>query len=136
MMFGSFFTRVICWLSVVLMFSLCFGEMCLAQTKKGFDDPDSVSTEPEPPGIYKTNSPVKTIIRDPNAGPGPEPRFVDAQDDSLTAEGESGPSPVYKKWWVWALTAVAVGALVALAGGGSSSTQDQDLPEFPDPPER
>ena len=66
----------------------------------------------------------------------PQRGLVDAEDDSLTAEGESGPRPVYKKWWVWAVAAVAVGVLVALAGGGSSSTQDENLPDFPDPPER
>ena len=136
MVFDSFLARVVCWLCVVLMLSLCFGEMCLAQTREGFDDPDSVSTEPEPPGIYKANSPVQSVIRDPEEDPGPEPRLVDAADDSLTAEGESGPKPVYKKWWVWAVAAVAVGVLVALAGGGTSSTQDEDLPGFPDPPER
>jgi hypothetical protein len=118
------------------MLSLCLGEMCLAQTKQGFDDPDSVSTEPEPPGIYTTTSPIQSIIKDTDADPGPEPRLVDAADDSLTADGESAPKPVYKKWWVWAVAAVAVGVLVALAGGGSSSTTDEDLPEFPDPPER
>ena len=134
MMFDSFLSRVICWLCVVLILSLCFGEMCLAQTKEGFDDPDSVSTEPEPTGIYRTNSPVQSVIRDPDADP--EPRLVDAEDDSLTAAGETGPKPVYKRWWVWAIAAVAVGVLVALAGGGSSSTADEDLPEFPDPPER
>ena len=136
MMFDSFPGRAVCWLCVLLMLSLCFGEMCLAQTREGFDDPDSVSTEPEPPAIYKTTSPVKSVIEEPGEDPGPEPRLVDAEDDSLTAEGESGPRPVYKKWWVWAVAAVAVGVLVALAGGGSSSTQDENLPEFPDPPER
>jgi len=136
MMCDSFLSRVVCWLCVMLILSLCLGEMCLAQTREGFDDPDSVSTEPEPPGIYKTNSPVQSIILDPDEDPEPEPRLVDAPDDSLTAEGEGGPKPVYKKWWVWAIAAVAVGVIVALAGGGSSSTADENLPEFPDPPER
>jgi hypothetical protein len=128
----SFFSRLVCWLCVALMLSLCLGEMCFAQTKQGFDDPDSVATEPERPGIYKTIVPVQSIIPDPSLEPSP----VDAPDDSLTAERESGPKPVYKKWWVWAVAAVAVGVLVALAGGSSSSTADEDLPEFPDPPER
>jgi hypothetical protein len=136
MLFDSLFARAVCWLCVVLMLSLCLGEMCLAQTKEGFDHPDSVSTEPEQPGIYKTNSPVQSVIRDPDADPVPEPRLTGADDDSLTAGDESGPQPVYKRWWVWAIAAVAVGVLVALAGGGSSSTADEDLPEFPDPPER
>ena len=136
MMCDTFLARVVCWLSVGLMLSLCLGETCFAQTKQGFDDPDSVATEPETPGIYKTNSPVQSVIQDPDVDPGPEPRLLDTQDDSLTAEGESGPKPVYKKWWVWAIAAVAIGVIVALAGGGSSSTADKDLPEFPDPPER
>jgi hypothetical protein len=136
MSFDSFFARAVCWLCVVLILSLCLGEMCLAQTKEGFDHPDSVSTEPEQPGIYSTASPVRSVIRDPDEDAGPEPRLADAEDDSLTAEGESGPRPVYKKWWVWAMAAVAAGLLVALAGGGGSSAADEDLPEFPDPPER
>ncbi|MFH1314217.1 MAG: hypothetical protein ABIJ00_13460 [Candidatus Eisenbacteria bacterium] len=114
------------------MLSLCLGEMCFAQTVEGFDEPDSVATEPETPGIYDTISPVQSISPDPSLDPSP----VDAPDDSVSAEGGSGSSPVYKRWWVWAIAAVAIGVLVALAGGSSSTKADEDLPEFPDPPER
>jgi len=128
MMCDSFLTRVVCWLCVIAMLSLCLGEMCFAQTQKGFDDPDSVVTEPEAPGIYDTISPVQSIS--PDYSP------VYAPDDSLSAESENGPKPVYKRWWVWAVAAVAVGVLIALAGGSSSTKADDDLPDFPDPPER
>jgi len=124
--------RVVCWLSAVMMLSLSLGEMCFAQTVKGFDDPDSVATEPEAPAIYKTINPVQSISPDSSL----VPNRVGAPDDSLVADGEGGPQPVYKKWWVYAAAAVTLGVIIALAGGSSSTGADKDLPGFPDPPER
>jgi hypothetical protein len=57
-------------------------------------------------------------------------------DDTLTGEAEGAEKPVYRKWWVWAATAVAVSLIIALARGDNGSKADEDLPGFPDPPDR
>jgi hypothetical protein len=47
--------------------------------------------------------------------------------------------PVYRKWWFWALGAVAIGttaALLAHDGESDNPVPRRDLPDFPGPPER
>lgn len=137
MMKNPILTRLVCWLCVMAMVGLCLVEAGAAQTLEDSDDiqlPDSTAVEPETPGIYDTISPVQPVGPDSTLAPSEAASPFYAPDDTLSA-GENGGQPVYKRWWVWALAVVAVGVLVGLAGGGSS-TKDEDLPDFPDPPER
>ncbi len=62
------------------------------------------------------------------------PAFPDSVPaDSLQA-GKTQEKPFYKKWWFVAAGGVAV-ALIAIAFGGGGEAEE-DLPGFPDPPDR
>ena len=116
--------RVLCWMCVVLAVSTCTGELCFAQGADSTRTADSTQVELPPPEIYEDVIPVRSIT--PGA----------AADDSLAAGTEETKAPIYRKWWVWALVTIVIGVAVALVAGGTDEKADEDLPDFPDPPDR
>jgi hypothetical protein len=61
--------------------------------------------------------------------------LFDAPGDSLPQSGDEGGVPVYRKWWFWA-AAIGVLILIAIVASGDEEKGREDLPDFPDPPER
>jgi hypothetical protein len=49
---------------------------------------------------------------------------------------EAGTQPIYGKWWFWAIGAAVLGTTVILLMDGDDKKAEEDLPDFPPPPER
>jgi hypothetical protein len=80
--------------------------------------------------IELTDSEVQDAIRVA------DPLLFDTPTDSLGAGGDADVKPVHKRWWVWALVTTGIAVLAVLAGGGEEDKTPEDLPDFPDPPNR
>lgn len=109
--------KVLCWLCVGLALSTCTYEACLAQSPEEEATPDSLGVE----------------IESLQAGEGL--LLFDTPADSLGTGGRN-IQPLYRKWWVWALVTTALAVTAVLVGGGDPKQTEEDLPGFPDPPNR
>jgi hypothetical protein len=110
--------KFMCCLCVGLALSTCTYELCIAESLEG--SPASDATESEA-------GPVRLM----------ESRFLaETPADSLGSEGETEIKPVYRRWWVWALVTTGIAVLAVLAGGTDEKKVEEDLPGFPDPPNR
>jgi hypothetical protein len=66
----------------------------------------------------------------PQAPNGPQPQGAAPLDQSPPKK----PTPVYKKWWFWAVVAVSAYVVYSIASEGSSSTtRGRELPPMPGP---
>jgi hypothetical protein len=133
----SLITKVLAWLCIGLAVNLCTPEVRLAQD----------ATPPEQPG----SEPADTVGIGRNAGPGPTdttrvktdmPELNDqifpygAASDSLSETGVLAARSVYRKWWLWTVAVVVVATTIVLYSGGKDEGGAENLPDFPDPPER
>jgi hypothetical protein len=115
---------------------------CFSYEPKVSDEPDPADTltaeaqvDSVPLPIFKQDS-LATSIEDTAAVVPTELTFSDsAMADTLYVKREE-KKPFYKRWWFIAIVVGAVTAtVIAIASGGDGETKD-DLPEFPDPPDR
>lgn len=109
--------KALCWLCVGLALSTCTYETCLAQTTGEEATPDSIRGE------------IKALQT------GEDLLLFDTPADSL-GTGDRNIQPLHKKWWVWALVTTAIAITAVLVGGGEAKETEEDLPGFPDPPNR
>jgi hypothetical protein len=109
--------RAFCWFCVVLALSTCAYEACLAQVPEDEAVPDSLDIEVQ------------------NLNTGEDPLLLDTPADTPGEEGRN-IQPLYRKWWVWALVTTAIAVTAVLVGGGDAKETEEDLPGFPDPPNR
>jgi hypothetical protein len=120
----SIYLRALCWVFVGLALSFSTSDLCIAQALEEVASPDSTVASPD----SAVSLPDSTVVT-PEAAP------VFAPADTDTTYAEDRPTPVYKRWWVWVVvTVVVAGAAALLAGSGDK--EDEDLPDFPDPPGR
>jgi hypothetical protein len=56
--------------------------------------------------------------------------------DSLETGDSRSFRSVTRKWWIWALLTTAVAITAVLVGGGEEKKAEEDLPGFPEPPDR
>jgi hypothetical protein len=111
--------RVTAGLCIMLAGSTCLPEVCLAGV---------------PPAEAPTDSLVVFMVPD-------EVSFEDLQQEEpplgITEDEEDAGRPVYRRWWFWA---IGIGTLiaVAVASGGDEGGEEpaENLPDFPEPPER
>jgi hypothetical protein len=119
------FFVAMCWLCVGLALSTCTYEVCLAQPADQKTPPDSLGGTVEP----SLEEIMHTLVNE-------DAVLVDTPIDSLGSDGDKSVQPVYRKWWVWALVTTGIAVLAVLAGGGEAKKTEEDLPGFPDPPNR
>jgi hypothetical protein len=133
-------TKALCWLVIVLMLNLCTCELCLAQETEPGDIPDSVQGPdtakegPDTAGTWpdSTDIAVDTHLLEPNREIFP----YGATEDSLMLAAGSQSREVYREWWLWTVAVVVVATTIILYSGGEEDEGRQDLPGFPEPPER
>jgi hypothetical protein len=109
--------KALCWLCIGLALSTCTYDACLAQSPEEEATPDSLGVEAEDLRV------------------GEDLLLVDTPADSLETHNPS-IQPLHKKWWVWALVTTAIAVTAVLVGGGEAKDTEEDLPGFPDPPNR
>ena len=59
-----------------------------------------------------------------------------AESDPLMQANLSKGQPIYRKWWFWAVCTAAATTAAILLTAGEEKQAEEDLPGFPDPPER
>jgi hypothetical protein len=109
----------------------------LAQSPDAEASPDSLAAEP----AIADSLAAEPVSAD-SSSTGPEELEINEQifpysvlGDSL--ESDDGPGePIYKQWWVWAALMTGIAVTAVLVGGGEEEKQDEELPDFPDPPDR
>jgi len=109
--------KALCWLCVGLALSTCAYDACLAQSPEEDAIPDSLDVEAE------------------DLQAGQEELLVDTPADTLGSDGRD-IQPLHRKWWVWALVTTAIAVTAVLVGGGEEKETEENLPDFPDPPDR
>jgi hypothetical protein len=129
------------WTCVVLMLSTLTHEICLAANQPptpgqtATDDADNrervLFAQPDDPQVTPDSTwndwaPADTIDTF---------LLFDASDDSLSQGLPGEDVPVYRKWWFWAAS-IATLILIAVLASGDEEKGREDLPDFPDPPER
>jgi hypothetical protein len=145
MMQVSLATKAVSWLVIVLMLNLCACELCLAQettqgdvpgSAEGPDTtkerPDTAGTWPDSTDIAADTTMVDTQILEPNREIFP----YGATEDSLMLGAGHRSREVYREWWLWTVAVVVVTTTIILYSGGEEDAAKQDLPGFPEPPER
>jgi hypothetical protein len=125
MMCNHRFFKAKCWLCVGLALSTCTYEVCLAQPADQKTPPDSLNGAVEP----SVEEIMHTLVNEDAA-------LVDAPVDTLGSDVDTRVQPVYRKWWAWALVTTGIAVIAVLAGGGEAKKTEEDLPGFPDPPNR
>jgi hypothetical protein len=114
--YGTSF-KVLCWLCIGLALSTCAYDACLAQSPEEGVTPDSLDGGAEDLRV------------------GEEVLLVDTPADTVSSTGQN-IQPFHKKWWVWAIVTTAIAVTAVLVGGGEEKKTEEDLPDFPDPPDR
>ena len=108
----------LCWLCIGLALSTCTYELCYAQDLEGETPPDSLNVE-----IQDLRGTEDLLLFDTPA-------------DSLGTDGGQNFRSIARKWWIWALVTTAIAITAVLVGGGEEKKVEEDLPGFPDPPNR
>jgi|GEM_PF-2236241 len=143
--------RALCWASAILLMNAALTS-CLSSEAKVENEPEwqdtttvkaLVDTVPVP--IFKQDSLATTVVKD-SAGTGSAEDSVMARIPRALAFGDSalsdtlyvkkGKEPIYKRWWFLAALGGAVVATLVAIASGDKDVERQDLPEFPDPPDR
>jgi hypothetical protein len=110
--------KALCWFCVGLTLSVCTYDLCLAQDLDELAPPDSLNIETDSLQV------------------GDDLLLFDTPTDSLVTEGGRNIQPFYRKWWVWALVTTAIAVTAVLLENGQEKETEEDLPGFPDPPNR
>ena len=135
--------RVLCWTGVVILFNAAV-TTCFSYEPKVENEPEQADTttaeamvDTVPMPIFKQDSLATTAIEDTVARVPTELTFGDsALVDTLYAKKKKEQQPIYKKWWFIAIVVgVVTATVIAIASGGDDEAKD-DLPEFPDPPNK
>ncbi len=156
------FWRVLCWTGAIILLNAALST-CFSYEPKIEDEPEAADTtaararvegEPEaaeataaeakavidsvPMPIFKQDSLATTATMDTAAALVPtELTFSDsALADTLYAREKKQGQPFYKKWWFIAVVAGAVTATAIAIASGDEGKAKEDLPGFPDPPDK
>jgi hypothetical protein len=120
----SLITKVLAWLCIALAVNL--------GPEAGFAQQTAPPEEPGP-------VPADTLGVDPKAN---TPEINDrifpygAEGDSLSQTEVLATRSLYREWWLWTVAVVVVATTIVLYAGGKDEEGAEDLPGFPDPPER
>ena len=132
---------VMSWTCIVLMLSTLTHAVCLARNQPpapgriaphdGDNGERMLFAQPEDPQVMPDSTwngwaPADTIDTF---------LLFDASGDSLPQGMPHEDVPVYRKWWFWAAS-IATLILIAVLASGDGEKGREDLPGFPDPPER
>jgi hypothetical protein len=122
-------------MSMVLVLNLSVSEICLAVDTLA-DKPDSTSTKAD----IKPAEGAESGTGHPAPAASDKDQIIDTDlQQGEDQQAENPNVPVYKKRWFWAAVGgvllVTVIALASGAGGGGEKTRN-DLPDFPEPPQR
>ena len=135
------FWRVLCWTAVIVLLNAalttCFGiePKIENETEPADTTAAKAAVDSIPLPIFKQDSLTTTSVMDSAAAIPTELTFGDSTSaDTLYVRKKKQEQPIYKKWWFLAIVGGVVAAsLVAISSGDDGR---EDLPEFPDPPER
>ena len=145
MMYVRSATKALCWLVIVLMLNLCTCELCIAQQSEPGDLPDSAQgpdttkEQPDTAGIRADSTDIAadtTMVDTQSFEPNREIFPYSANDDSLKLGAERQSREVYREWWLWTVAVVIAATTIILYSGGEEDAGKQDLPGFPEPPEK
>jgi hypothetical protein len=133
--------RVFSWAVIVLLLNAALST-CTSYESKVENEPDPEDTSSVRAVVDSTTLPVFSDSlsvagrEDTLALPIPTAlTFGDsALGDTLYSRKAEG-QPIYKKWWVLALVGAIVAATAAILASGDEGDRE-DLPGFPDPPQR
>lgn len=138
-------TKALSWLVIGLMLNLCACESCLAQETAAGDvpdaaqgpeapreEPDTADTWPDSTDIAADTTMIEAQLLEPNSEIFP----YGATGDSLMLGAGRQSREVYREWWLWTVAVVVVATTIILYSGGGEDAAKQDLPGFPEPPER
>jgi hypothetical protein len=133
----SFLIRGFAWVCIGLVVNLCTpgtgpAQETAPEAGPRSDEPDTTGMElegaPDPADTTRTEfetwKPNEQIF----------PYEVTA--DTLSQTEILATRSVYREWWLWTVAVVVVATTVILYSGGKDEQGEQDLPDFPDPPER
>lgn len=132
--------KLLCWTGVVILFNAAVAT-CFSYEPKVENEPeetDSLTVEAQIDSvampIFKQDS-LGTVPGDSSAVIPTGLTFSDsAMADTLYARKEE--KPFYKKrWFIAVVVGVVAATIIAIASGGEDEDKD-DLPEFPDPPDK
>jgi hypothetical protein len=126
---GTF--KAVCWLCVGLTLSTCSYDLCLAQDTHEGAPPDSLNDESAPASDRPASERVEEHI-----WVNKDAALFAPFSDSLATKSGSSINPLFKKWWFWAFVTTAIALTAVLLGGGEEKKAEEDLPGFPDPPDR
>jgi hypothetical protein len=135
----------LCWTGVMLLLNAalatCFGYEPKIENEP--EEPDTASAtavvDSVAMPIFKQDSLTTTTLEDSAAAQIPtELTFSDsALADTLYAKKtKKDERPIYKKGWFIALVGGVIAATIIAIVSGGDGEDKQDLPEFPDPPDR
>lgn len=131
MMRESRVVRIVSWLAIVLMLNLSAYGLCLAQETPREEVPD-LEPHPDTADTVADSTMSESRLIEPNRDIFP----YSASDDSLMLEAGPESRAVYREWWLWTVAVVVVATTIILYSGGEGHEEEQDLPDFPEPPER
>ena len=126
--------KALAWICIMLTANVCTYEIGLAQDENPGEPPVPGLTLPVDPAqpdtlgvtqggnqaVSDTIEPNRDLLTFPMRG------VLPAHTDQ----------PVYRKWWFWAITTVLITTSVILVTSGSERESREELPDFPEPPER
>ena len=136
--------RVLCWTGAIILLNAALST-CFSYEPKVEDEPAETDTtaaearvDTVPMPIFKQDSLGTAAFEDTAAALVPtELTFSDSGlADTLYARPQTKKQPFYKKWWFIAIVVGAVTATVIAIASGDEGEAKEDLPEFPDPPDR
>ena len=133
--------RMLCWTGVIILLNAAV-TTCFSYEPKVSDEPEPADTmtveaqmDTVPFPIFKEDS-LATSIEDSAAVVPTELTFSDsAMADTLYVK-KAEEKPFYKRWWFIAVVVGVVTATVIAIASGDDGGDKDDLPEFPDPPDR
>jgi hypothetical protein len=136
--------RVLCWTGVIILLNATL-TTCFSYEPKVENEPEEADTttakamvDSVPMPIFKQDSLATTAVEDTATALIPtELAFSDsALADTLYAGEKRQEQPFYKKWWFIAIVVGAVTATVIAIASGDQDEAKEDLPGFPDPPDK
>jgi hypothetical protein len=132
MMRESQVVKAVSWLVIGLMLNLSICVSCLAQETPREEVPDSEQEADTATDTVADSVLAEDRLLEPNQDIFP----YTVSEDSLIVGAGPESRAVYREWWLWTVAVVVVATTIILYSGGDEHDEDQDLPGFPEPPER
>lgn len=133
----SLLMRGFAWVCIGLAVNLCTPGTGLAQetapeAEQSSDEPDTTGIRPE-----AGSGPADTTSTDFETWQPSEQIFpYEVTADTLSETEILATRSIYREWWLWTVAVVVVATTVILYSGGKDEQGEQDLPDFPGPPDR